>query len=271
MHIIFGWHTQAHIIGHAATVNLSRVHSVCVTSRGLRIQGPARAPGPSCTTWGVIVSPLDARGAVSGKKWKVSREEGTVWRPLHRLLLEFTLVSPHQRDRRGLICGFACRSPGSFYPPPWGRVWCRLDPRRTETIPPACAHFISAETFFSRKTISKVSQEAETMFCRNQTARATVARGSALEMEIRRGKFRKSVFQDTSQVHWSSASYHYTHINTHAHTGPLGNFQTRTQRHSLWGFVCLQLWLISLLLQTNLFSTRSISHLGVCVLLCAPF
>ncbi|XP_055080455.1 rhotekin isoform X1 [Periophthalmus magnuspinnatus] len=37
------------------------------------------------------------------------------------------------------------------------------------------------------------------MFCRNQTARATVARGSALEMEIRRGKFRKSVFLDTSQ------------------------------------------------------------------------
>ncbi|XP_056139204.1 rhotekin isoform X5 [Lampris incognitus] len=37
------------------------------------------------------------------------------------------------------------------------------------------------------------------MFCRNQTARATVARGSALEMEIRRGKFRRSVFLDTSQ------------------------------------------------------------------------
>ncbi|XP_034094337.1 rhotekin isoform X4 [Gymnodraco acuticeps] len=37
------------------------------------------------------------------------------------------------------------------------------------------------------------------MFCRNQTTRATVARGSALEMEIRRGKFRKSVFLDTSQ------------------------------------------------------------------------
>nr|XP_040051228.1 rhotekin isoform X4 [Gasterosteus aculeatus aculeatus] len=37
------------------------------------------------------------------------------------------------------------------------------------------------------------------MFCRNQTARATVARGSALEMEIRRGRFRKSVFLDTSQ------------------------------------------------------------------------
>ncbi|KAL0979763.1 hypothetical protein UPYG_G00189340 [Umbra pygmaea] len=37
------------------------------------------------------------------------------------------------------------------------------------------------------------------MFCRNQTTRATVARGSALEMEIRRGKFRRSVFLDTLQ------------------------------------------------------------------------
>ncbi|XP_030214115.1 rhotekin isoform X2 [Gadus morhua] len=37
------------------------------------------------------------------------------------------------------------------------------------------------------------------MFCRNQTTRATVARGSALEMEIRRGKFRRSLFLDTSQ------------------------------------------------------------------------
>ncbi|XP_043968810.1 rhotekin isoform X1 [Gambusia affinis] len=36
------------------------------------------------------------------------------------------------------------------------------------------------------------------MFCRNQTTRATVARGSALEMEIRRGKFRKSDFLHTS-------------------------------------------------------------------------
>lgn len=71
------------------------------------------------------------RGSVWDKKWKVSREEGTAWRPLHRLLLEFTLVSPHQRDRQGLICGFACRSRGSFFPPRWGRVWCLLDPRRT--------------------------------------------------------------------------------------------------------------------------------------------
>ncbi|ROL51392.1 Rhotekin [Anabarilius grahami] len=37
------------------------------------------------------------------------------------------------------------------------------------------------------------------MFCRNQTARATIARGSALEMEIRRGKFRQSVFMETPQ------------------------------------------------------------------------
>ncbi|XP_052448216.1 rhotekin isoform X1 [Carassius gibelio] len=37
------------------------------------------------------------------------------------------------------------------------------------------------------------------MFCRNQTARATIARGSALEMEIRRGKFRQSVFMESPQ------------------------------------------------------------------------
>ncbi|XP_070992238.1 rhotekin-like isoform X1 [Oncorhynchus clarkii lewisi] len=37
------------------------------------------------------------------------------------------------------------------------------------------------------------------MFCRTQTTRATIARGSALEMEIRRGKFRRSVFFDTLQ------------------------------------------------------------------------
>ncbi|KAJ8006184.1 hypothetical protein DPEC_G00125600 [Dallia pectoralis] len=37
------------------------------------------------------------------------------------------------------------------------------------------------------------------MFCRNQPTRATVARGSALEMEIRRGRFRRSVYLDTLQ------------------------------------------------------------------------
>lgn len=53
------------------------------------------------------------------------------------------------------------------------------------------------------------------MFCRNQTARATVARGSALEMEIRRGRFRRSVFLDPSQVRAVSAR---AHTRTHAHT-----------------------------------------------------
>ncbi|KAI4882881.1 hypothetical protein NFI96_013098 [Prochilodus magdalenae] len=37
------------------------------------------------------------------------------------------------------------------------------------------------------------------MFCRNQTSRATVARGSAVEMELRRGHFRLSVFEDSAQ------------------------------------------------------------------------
>ncbi|KAL6469903.1 hypothetical protein MHYP_G00210220 [Metynnis hypsauchen] len=37
------------------------------------------------------------------------------------------------------------------------------------------------------------------MFCRNQTSRATVARGSAVEMEVRRGHFRLSVFEDSAQ------------------------------------------------------------------------
>ncbi|TRY89100.1 hypothetical protein DNTS_004571 [Danionella cerebrum] len=37
------------------------------------------------------------------------------------------------------------------------------------------------------------------MFRRNQSSRATIARGSALEMEIRRGKFRQSVLMETPQ------------------------------------------------------------------------
>ncbi|CAB1449139.1 unnamed protein product [Pleuronectes platessa] len=55
--------------------------------------------------------------------------------------------------------------------------------------------------FFTRtiRVWSGLPGSTETMFCRNQTTRATVARGSALEMEIRRGKFRKSVFLDSSQ------------------------------------------------------------------------
>ncbi|KAH1169954.1 hypothetical protein KIL84_000939 [Mauremys mutica] len=38
------------------------------------------------------------------------------------------------------------------------------------------------------------------MFCRNHRSRVTVARGSALEMEIRRGRFRLSLLGDTPQV-----------------------------------------------------------------------
>ncbi|XP_058613813.1 rhotekin 2b isoform X1 [Onychostoma macrolepis] len=37
------------------------------------------------------------------------------------------------------------------------------------------------------------------MFCRNQTSRATVARGSAMEMEVKRGRFRLSVLEDSAQ------------------------------------------------------------------------
>ncbi|XP_056586750.1 rhotekin 2b isoform X2 [Triplophysa dalaica] len=37
------------------------------------------------------------------------------------------------------------------------------------------------------------------MFCRNKTSRATVARGSALEMEVKRGQFRLSVLEDSAQ------------------------------------------------------------------------
>ncbi|KAG1943600.1 rhotekin isoform b [Pimephales promelas] len=37
------------------------------------------------------------------------------------------------------------------------------------------------------------------MFCRNQTSRATVARGSAMEMEVKRGRFRMSVLEDSAQ------------------------------------------------------------------------
>ncbi|TFJ98160.1 T-cell receptor alpha chain V region CTL-L17 [Platysternon megacephalum] len=38
------------------------------------------------------------------------------------------------------------------------------------------------------------------MFCRNHRSRVTVARGSALEMEIRRGRFRLSLLGDTPQL-----------------------------------------------------------------------
>ncbi|XP_077050257.1 rhotekin 2b [Siphateles boraxobius] len=37
------------------------------------------------------------------------------------------------------------------------------------------------------------------MFGRNQTSRATVARGSAMEMEVKRGRFRLSVLEDSAQ------------------------------------------------------------------------
>ncbi|KAL4623247.1 rhotekin isoform X7, partial [Arapaima gigas] len=45
----------------------------------------------------------------------------------------------------------------------------------------------------------KVVKAPERMFCRNQTSRATVARGSALEMELRRGRFTRSVLLDAPQ------------------------------------------------------------------------
>lgn len=181
---------------------------MCVTSRGLRIQGPARAPGPGCTTWGVIVSPLDARGVVSGKKKVKSQPRGRN-SPKTSTPAAFGIHSrlPTSEGSAGFDLWVCLQIPWEFFfSPPggaaFGASWIRVAPF-FGTIPPVCAHFISAVTFFffPRKTICKVSQEAEAMFCRNQTARATVARGSALEMEIRRGKFRKSVFQDTSQVH----------------------------------------------------------------------
>ncbi|XP_052393840.1 rhotekin isoform X2 [Carassius gibelio] len=37
------------------------------------------------------------------------------------------------------------------------------------------------------------------MFCRNQTSRATVARGSAMEMEVKRGRFRLSMLEDSAE------------------------------------------------------------------------
>ncbi|XP_067280041.1 rhotekin 2b [Pseudorasbora parva] len=42
-------------------------------------------------------------------------------------------------------------------------------------------------------------QHRAIMFCRNQTSRATVARGSAMEMEVKRGRFRLSVLEDSAQ------------------------------------------------------------------------
>lgn len=51
-----------------------------------------------------------------------------------------------------------------------------------------------------------------------------MARGSALEMEIRRGKFRKSVFQDTSQVDSDGPPLR----TKHTHTQATGVFTTLT-------------------------------------------
>lgn len=272
MHIIFGWHTQAHIIGHAATVNLSSVSPAEVSGYRARLglQVPAAPHGvSSCHRW-------THEGQSLGKKSEKSVERKEQPEDLYTGCFWNSLSSPHIRGI-GRIWFVGLPADPLGVPPPVG-------PR---LVPPGSAsHRFSVRFlqfaltlfrlwlfFFPRARLSvKFPQEAETMFCRNQTARATVARGSALEMEIRRGKFRKSVFQDTSQVHWLSASYHYIHTHKHAHAGPLGNFQTRTRRHSLWGFVCLQLWLISLLLQTNLFGTRSISlrrHRSVRFALCA--
>lgn len=84
--------------------------------------------------------------------------------------------------------------------PPWGRREGSLPgggaPARNFTQ----ATFSTEVRPRSVTYLARSPAEPEDMFCRNQTARATVARGSALEMEIRRGKFRRSVFQDTSQV-----------------------------------------------------------------------
>lgn len=275
MHIIFGWHTQAHIIGHAATVNLSRVHSVCVASRGLRIQGPARAPGPSCTTWGVIVSPLDARGAVSGIKSEKSAERKEQPEDLYTDCFWSSLSSPHIRGiGRVWFVGLPADPVGVFFPPggaAFGASWIRVAPFFGNDSSSLRSLYFGCDFFFSRETICKVSQEAETMFCRNQTARATVARGSALEMEIRRGKFRKSVFQDTSQVQWLSASYHTrtnTHTLAHSVTSEHAHGDTRCGGLSVYNFD----WSLSFCKLTYLAHVPSLSEgTGVCVLLCAPF
>lgn len=61
---------------------------------------------------------------------------------------------------------------------------------------------------------------------------------------------------------WLSASYRHTHAHTHTEC---------VHTHTLWGILCLLLWLISLPLQTNLFGTRLIffwRHLSVRFALC---
>lgn len=95
----------------------------------------------------------------------------------------------------------------------WFRIWIlvclgtffRLRARFVQLRSAIDSPFRNALLKFTDSTLktrlcAKLPASKKGMFCRNQTTRATVARGSALEMEIRRGKFRKSVFLDTSQV-----------------------------------------------------------------------
>lgn len=57
-----------------------------------------------------------------------------------------------------------------------------------------------AEAGSSGSAQRKQRRGAASMFARNHRSRVTVARGSALEMEFKRGRFRLSVFSDSPEV-----------------------------------------------------------------------
>lgn len=137
------------------------------------------------------------------------------------------------------------QTPWEFFPPggaAFGAAWIRVAPF-FETIPPVCAHFISPETFFFRARLSVKFPEKRRR-CFAEIKRREPPWPAALPLKWRYG-------EGSSERAFSRTHHRYTlivlqlslhtHTLAHAHTGPLGNFQTRTRRHSLWGFVCLQL------------------------------
>lgn len=183
-----------------------------ITDRGLRIEGAAKlvlssAPaGMSPCHWYSY-----AGGAVFGKLklalsnyfsflFPLSLSSWSCWLSRSWHIWRELCFTPASRDQ--ISREFSA-----------GRVVsCHLIHARLEVL--FESRFFSARTAGGARLKERERQQ-ETMFCRNQTARATVARGSALEMEIRRGKFRKSVFLDKSQVKTpiSDTSYLPPHKN----------------------------------------------------------
>jgi len=198
----FEGHARASSISTADVSNAATVRrcSAFSAGRGLRRPDPARW-GPSSTARGVTVS--RARGGSVWESEKSAEKQNSVnpfccfssceWSSVSASRWEDTSVSglcARAFISRGVLLWVPSGSaPGLFGP------FFRGDSSQCALT---LSSTIKARSHAARRTLC----EAETgaMFCRNQTTRATVARGSALEMEIRRGKFRRSVFLGTSQV-----------------------------------------------------------------------